>query len=82
MQDKIRLINLLTLINEHPIEKNDKSSFTEYKYTTLSGRDGTIFVKKLVQIPVFIEKVKEAKETNDPKDQWRVDIPSEEDLKD
>ena len=37
MQDKIRLINLLTLINEYSIEKNDKSSFTEYNYTTLSG---------------------------------------------
>lgn len=37
MEEKKRIINLLTLINEYSIEKNDKSSFTEYNYTTLSG---------------------------------------------
>ena len=81
MNDKQKLINYLNIINEYDI-KNPKSVYTKFPYTTLSGRDGTIWVKKLEKIPTFIKYITEAKATNKPKNQWRVDIPSYDYLKD
>ena len=56
--------------------------FKEFKYKTLSGDDVKIYVHELTSKPTFIKYITEAKKSNKPENQWRVDIPSEEELKD
>ena len=81
MEEKKRIINLLTIINEE-YQKNDKKLFKEFKYKTLGGDNVKIYVHELTSKPTFIKYITEAKKSNKPENQWRVDIPSEEELKD
>ena len=45
MEEKKRIINLLTIINEE-YRKNDKKLFKEFKYKTLGGDDVKIYLMK------------------------------------
>ena len=78
MVTKKQINNVLEYIVKNYKVKNHKSDFTEFTYTTLSGRYETIHVIELTQKPTFIKIIKEAKNSNRDKDKWRVQEHSEE----
>ncbi len=61
MVTKKQINNVLEYNVKNYKVKNHKSDFTEFTYTTLSGRDETIHVIELTQKPTFIKKSQKQK---------------------